>query len=558
MIHPLVERELRIALHRRNRRKTRLQIAALATGVSIVFILLSFPALSRIAGSSLQSIFFYAGLYFSIIPALQSTVGLFAEERRNQTLDLLFLTGMNSFELFIGKLLGGTIVALDNLLGLLPFLSLPFLIGGISLETFAATIVCFPCILLFTVAIAVLSSVLTSDEGTALALALVMVSVLCLATTVPYSFGSLIGGKPPFSSDFLLVSPAYALYLVQQSSHGGSLAKFWPTIEITIVTALLAILVAGIVLNLTWREDPDRRGIFSRVRRTFPACCRILASRFKANSQTTDPIKTRVLHDRRAVGIGWTLTLGMVLVWLLGWLAWPGIWLSTANFFITAFLLISAFHVSRLWAGARLMARDRRENTLELILTTPISSNSFISDQIDAIRSQFEPLRRVVLGLCCSMMIGGLFIRSWNINALIVYAIIWLVYFAWSCATSRYSLPSVMWVALNSGRSAFALFHASGGGGWQWLWILYNVRALPSLFRRTIQFPTGSTPELVIVIFVFIVGFIIVAANQGGRVRMYDQLVDDLRRIARTPIPDPADPRFKTWDVRYPFPTPRG
>jgi len=85
MIHPLVERELRIALHRRNRRKTRLQIAVLATGVSIVFILLSFPVQGRIAGGSLQSIFFYAGLYFSIIPALQSTVGLFAEERRNQT-----------------------------------------------------------------------------------------------------------------------------------------------------------------------------------------------------------------------------------------------------------------------------------------------------------------------------------------------------------------------------------------------------------------------------------------------------------------------------------------
>jgi len=196
---PVIERELRRALHANKGHKSRFRVALIGAIVVVVFLWIFALSGSAQWGWNLHQLFFWAGLYLAIAPSMRISVGLFSEERRNQTLELLFLTGMGSGELFIGKLLGGTLVASSDLLALAPLLAMPFLIGGISLDLYLATLACLPALLLFVVAVGVLASVLFKDDGAAFVFMVVFAACICLAAPIPYYLGQVLIGTTPFS-----------------------------------------------------------------------------------------------------------------------------------------------------------------------------------------------------------------------------------------------------------------------------------------------------------------------------------------------------------------------
>src|SRR5688572_3378478 len=138
---PVVERELRVAFRKQQPVKRRLGVTTGAAGVSIFFILIG-------ATKTPHLLLFLYGLVV-VLRALPVSASLFSEERRNQTLELLFLTGMTSPQLFITKLIGGLVIASSDLIAIMPFLSIPFLAGGLSLESFLATLVTLPLLLVF-------------------------------------------------------------------------------------------------------------------------------------------------------------------------------------------------------------------------------------------------------------------------------------------------------------------------------------------------------------------------------------------------------------------------
>ena len=120
VLPPLIERELRAALHQHDARKSRFNVARI--GVLGVSLFLLFGALTgtRSWGMTLHFYLFLAGLTLTVWPAITNSVGLFAEERRQQTLELLYLTGIGSGDLFVGKLLGGALVSSCEVLALAP------------------------------------------------------------------------------------------------------------------------------------------------------------------------------------------------------------------------------------------------------------------------------------------------------------------------------------------------------------------------------------------------------------------------------------------------------
>lgn len=156
---PIIERELRIALRKRRTLRSRLMIALGGTLLVSLFFLFSLVMGPKIIGKNLHQFLFYAGLYLAVIPPLTISVALFSEERRNQTLELLYLSGIGSGELFVGKLLGGVLNASSDLLALCPFLAIPFFSGGLSLDLYLATVACFPTLLIFIVTAGLLTSV---------------------------------------------------------------------------------------------------------------------------------------------------------------------------------------------------------------------------------------------------------------------------------------------------------------------------------------------------------------------------------------------------------------
>jgi hypothetical protein len=157
------------------------------------------------------------------------------------------------------------------------------------------------------------------------------------------------------------------------------------------------------------------------------------------------------------------------------------------------------------------------------------------------------------------MMLGGFLTRSWNVQAMLSYILIWCFFFGWCLHRQGGKVPMSMWIALNTGRPTSAVFHLqrynSRRGDWTkyywWFYLATNFSNLWRGLRWAGSFPSGSTAELVIVTFISAVVFIIVAANAGQNSipAIPRRLVGEMRLIAREPLRDPKDPRFKKWNI---------
>ena len=167
---PLIERELRVALRKQRPAQARLKVAALSTGVSLLFLFYGVLAGDRGVGRTLELFLCLGGLYY-VLQAPLLTAGVLAEERRNQTLGLLFLSGLGAWEVFASKFLSSALIAFTNLLAIFPMLALPFLIGGVSCDLFLAIICALPVLMLFALAVSLLASVLTREDGSAVVVA---------------------------------------------------------------------------------------------------------------------------------------------------------------------------------------------------------------------------------------------------------------------------------------------------------------------------------------------------------------------------------------------------
>jgi ABC-type transport system involved in multi-copper enzyme maturation permease subunit len=584
---PLIERELRVALRNHRPAQGRLKVAALAAGGSVLFLLLGALTNNRSLGRNLEQFLCLAGLY-CVLRAPMLIAGVLAEERRNQTLGLLFLSGLRAGEVFASKFLSSALVAFTNLLAIFPMLALPFLIGGVPFDLFLATICALPALMLFALALSLLASVLTREDGTAVVLATVLGALLCALTPAIYLAQSYFspGAKP--SLWWLRLSPAYGARLVWSGFgsgfRAGERAEFWQNLVVTLGWSAFALCAAAIALKRLWREreaEAETAGGRERWREFVhggPASRRRLARLWLEQN----PFVWLAGRDRQPATLAWLVVGGLFLVWLLCWAAWPARWPSVQNFFITATLLNTLLAWLTRHTAAQELGRARRDGAYELLLTTPLNPCEIVWGAVEALRCHFRLLANFVLILNVLMMLGGLATRPWNVAALVVYFSIWLALLAWTWSLGHWwsrTFP-VMWASLNCGRPAHALWRTSGFNGWSWVWILFNLQYLGRGFQR---FPTGSHRELIFVVILAAVGLLFWLARLvfgdkgvrthelkwdpeamvwlslrpalGGRAGACERrLIREFREIVREPLPNPSDPRFKKWDVRERFP----
>lgn len=553
---PVVERELRRALRANKGTKSRFRVALYGVMISALFLWISFVGGSAGSGGQLHHLLFFAGLYLAIAPPIRISAGLFSEERRNQTLELLFLTGMNSGELFIEKLLGGMLVASADLLALAPAMAMPFLTGGISLDLYLATLACLPALFVFVVAVGVFSSVMFKDDGLAIIFMVALAGCICLAAPIPYCLGGALSGAAPFSARWLCLSPAYAPYLVVNNFGSAGPREYWVAALAILAWSGLCLGTACYLLNRNWRSEV-RGAARSKWQGSFQTWVHGGQSwrvSLRRRLLPANPYHWLTEQDRRPVLTGYG-SIGLICVlWLIGWRTWPQAWPSTANFFVTAMVLIAMVNWLKLFTAARRIATDRRDGILELLLTTSLSPQEIVEGEVAALSAAFRPLQFVAFALCVLMMAGGFAARPWwNTRAAIEYIAVWCVLCAWSLKDSTVSVLRVMWAALNTGRPAYSVFRWAGRR-WIWIWALYMLRDLftSGFGGPTPGFPTGSIVEFAMVCTIGIpMGvfyYLWLAAQPDIERDLRRRLTMEMRLIAIEPLPDPHDPAFKKWD----------
>jgi hypothetical protein len=541
----------------------------------LLLLLLGLMIDNRQMARMLHQLFCLVGLYLvSRVPPLAA--GAFAEERREQTLGLLFLSGMGAAEVFASKVLSTALMAWTELLAIFPMLAVPFLIGGVSFDLFVATIFTLPNLLVFALAVTLLGSVLTEEEGAALVLAAVLGLGLCLLPVGIYfaqlQFASLLP-----SNWWLRLSPAYGLFLVW--SGRAPQADIWANFGVTLVWSGLCLVGAGMVLKRFWREQEGGKEIsapwrerWRRLIRGGPEQCRSLAARWL----DVNPFVWLAARDNRPASLAWGMIGGLCGVWLLGWVVWGSQWPSVPNLLLLALLLNFSLHYAIVYTAARVIADGRRDGAYELLLTTALEPSDIVWGTFEALTVYFLTAARCVLALNVALMLGGLTVRHWNGRALFVYFVAWAWVLRWAWGQSRrlrqpdrmpgwiltqnwqasspnrrwrQALPA-MWAALNCARPALAVWRASGGSG---LWFSVCIwSGFSYVQRQTIAtFPTGS--KLQVSIATLYAVFLLMIVLLPPQIRktfdaMEQRLILEFRDIAREPLPARNDPRFKKWD----------
>jgi ABC-type transport system involved in multi-copper enzyme maturation permease subunit len=561
----LIERELRVALRKLHPVKTRLRTAALASATAAFLFLVGEWVHSNRVGGVLAPALCLAGVILILrTPAL--TAGIFANERRDQTLGLLFISGLSASEVFLSKLLSSALIAFTDLLAIYPLMALPFLVGGISFDLFLAITAALPAAMLLALSLSLLASVLSRDEGTAVTLTTVFAALLCLATPIIYYANTHFTPGGAASIWWLRLSPGYGAHLIANGLSGTfgplEIHEFWLNLAVSLGWSLFFLAAASVRLSALWRDQAEARENSSWQLRVqgFIHGTRQSRERLGQTWLKANPFVWLAGHDLQPVRVTWLVLGGISVVWLLGWAAWPAHWASAPNFFITATLMNSALAWSIHYTAARNLAEPRANGAYEMLLTTPLEPSDMVWGGLEALRWQFLPLLRSVFGLECLMALGGLATRKWTPSALAVYFFIWfiLLFWTWRLARNWSRALLAMWAGLNCARPAHAVWKTAGFSGWSWIWIVFQFRNLSRGISKLATFPTGSRFELVMTGIILCVWLILWLLYRNSSLEEADRrehrLIREFREIVREPIPEPHHPQYKQWDARERFP----
>src|SRR4051794_12609999 len=170
----IVERELRVASRRKGTYRLR-SLLALAV-VALWFLLLQ---TSRNTGARIGPVLFIAigvlALGYGLLSGVFLTSVCLSEEKREGTLGLLFLTELKGYDVVLGKLMATSLHAIYGLLAMLPVLSLPLLMGGVTAGEFWRVTLVLVSTLFWSLSLGMLISAFTNETRQAMAATLLLI-----------------------------------------------------------------------------------------------------------------------------------------------------------------------------------------------------------------------------------------------------------------------------------------------------------------------------------------------------------------------------------------------
>ncbi|HEY6229434.1 MAG TPA: hypothetical protein VI282_20105, partial [Verrucomicrobiae bacterium] len=369
---PVAAREARSAA--RAPRTYAWRAAVAAVGIAVIPIALWVSA----SGATLGRAVFIgvAGMAFiyCLFGGILRTADAISEEKRENTLGLLFLTDLKVGDVLSGKLLASTATLFFGLLAILPLLAIPVLLGGVSSRDLIRMSLCLINSLFFSISVGFLVSTFFRQGWVAISAA--------LATMLAYVFvlpiiASLL---PPFLHATLVTfTPGYVFASIIDDNPG---LIFWQSLVVTHLVAWLNILFTAHFLPQFWQERPRS----ARAQIQFD---RLRNLRF-GGAQTRKRFRTRLLNRNPLFWLSGREQVSsfglMVFMIILCGLSLVGEWQQV----IWALMALHGTLLVRMASAAsHSLAEDRKSGALELLLATSLSVREVLKGRWMALGRQF-------------------------------------------------------------------------------------------------------------------------------------------------------------------------
>jgi ABC-2 family transporter protein len=449
---PVAERELRLLARRSRTYHVRAGTALVVIVASVAMLYAGFAGQisAPSAGRALFLLLSCAAAICVMLDGTLLTADCLSSEKREGTLGLLFLTDLKGYDVVAGKLISQTANSAYALLAALPALAIALFLGGVTgFDVIRMTLALLNA-LFYAAALGMLVSACCRRER--LALSLAFFCVVMLAGLLPLlgwglSVWRQTGSIHPL---FLLGSPAGAfLRAVQLGMPGQGFAfsfagaLFW--------SQLLAwgfLVVAGLILPGTVREEAVARRsgrLAGKPRRDRHAG--MGGAWWPGRPAEPNPlIRAGDRPGQRGLGM-WPLFLVLAASWAAGWALVRSQWLTLPVYALTVVLLhacLSYFVVLNACRGPR---DDLRSGVLEILLTTPLGDDAYLTGRMLSLKRQCLWPLLAVLAVDLGLMVAG----CWETGPMNWEWLGWVTVFAVLTGRLLVDLYTLSWVGFWQG-----------------------------------------------------------------------------------------------------------
>jgi hypothetical protein len=385
---PIVDRELRVVSRKTSLYWGRLLFAGIGI-MTLCLYSLSKDAPSRMSQAMFESLAMFTFLYCALA-GVWATADCLSEERRGETLGLLFLTNLRGIDVVLGKMMASSLQSVYGVLAVFPVMAVPLILGGVDFAEFCRVMFVLVVTLFVSLSLGVVVSSRSRSAVKSGAAVFFLMLGICL-------FGPLLVGilaMTPSSPSSGLVSwmsfhsPGFALFSSFDSYYPQVTFFYWASIILNMVLTIGMLSVACYFVQRGWRDQSSGGSDTPAVRLLSPG--RAMPSvRSFSRVRDANPIFWSLSRQgkkpKRVLAV-----LGILgLLWLgSSWLIGPGFF-NEANYLFTAFLIQL---ILKCWVGAEATTRfgdDRRSGALELLLCTPIRIRDIVNGHWQSFYWQF-------------------------------------------------------------------------------------------------------------------------------------------------------------------------
>jgi len=383
---PVAERELRAAIRRPATWRVRFWSALLVIVVA-AFMLLSarFWQSPAALGGKLFGILSYYSFAFSLFAGLFLTADCLSSEKREGTLGLLFLTDLRGHDVVLGKLLAKSLNAFYGLLTALPVIGLTLILGGVTGGEFWRLSLTLVNTLFLSLTLGLLISAVSRDDRQALGRCfLALLGVIFL----PVFLSGIANAIQPGSvlTEINALSPARTFQTSSENSWMSHASGWWLSLCLTHLEGWLFLALAAWILPRTWQERPAktrRAAVTVSPRQENPQ----QAAR-RARLLDKNPVLWLAHDPRGTSALILLITVSAALAALAGFLFADLDFLSVAGGYLVkpfGFMIKVAVAAQ----ACRFFADARRSGSLELLLSTPLTSREIVDGQKLALKQLF-------------------------------------------------------------------------------------------------------------------------------------------------------------------------
>lgn len=415
---PVVARELRVASRRRWSYWGRTVSAFLAL-LAVVWLLLMERGmvLNRLGPMVFGFTSFLAAVFAVLAGAMYSADAL-AQERREGTLGLLFLTDLKGYDVLFGKMAASSLGALFHMAACLPVMGLSILMGGVSANEYMRMVALLLGGLVCSLSLGMLASTWTADSKRAGAFALGLGIALCGLVPAVGGIVYWLAWRMGMDSQelevfvqrqFLCFTPVVGFVHVFDSEYGARPWMYWRPIAMVGGVTIAALSLSAWRLPRIWQEKEARGNLGWKQRLERWRWPTVEArARWRTGLLESSPMVW--LTCRHWLGaVGFWVGLGLLaVIYAVFAMEIGNDWFESPICVMTS-LLLHGFVKLRIAAESpRQFHEDRRNGGMELLLSTPLTIEEIVRGRLKALGQLFTKPVVAILLADLLLLVAGL------------------------------------------------------------------------------------------------------------------------------------------------------